>query len=223
VLAGAVQALPVQLTAEQAQAALDPILGAMRGATDPEARRVLVRAVQALAPRLTAEQAQAALGAVLGAMREVTDPEALEVLAGAVQALAPKLEDEAKADMQRLAHSGLGATGSGVVAIAWARALEALLPTDPASGYVGAIIEVLKYPTTTLRREGGSYRGPASATEYLLGKIQERFPDTPELQSDNLQETLARLAKRYPEIDLTSPPVRPAFLDEIVLSPSVPR
>jgi hypothetical protein len=58
--------------------------------------------------------------------------------------------------MQRLARSGLWGTGSGVVAIAWAKALEALLPTDPASGYACAIIEVLKYPTTTLR--GGAQK-----------------------------------------------------------------
>jgi hypothetical protein len=67
--------------------------------------------------------------------------------------------------MQRLARSGLGATGHGNVAIAWARALEALLPPAPASDYIGAIIEVLKYPTTALRKQYGSDSEPVSATE----------------------------------------------------------
>jgi len=101
----------------------------------------------------------------------------------------------------------------------------------PASGYVGAIVEVLKYPTTALRKTYGSYGSygsyrsysePASATEYLLGKIRERFPSTQALQNDNLQETLAWIAEHYPEIDLTSPPVRPAFPDEIIFLLSVP-
>jgi hypothetical protein len=220
----AVEALASKLTAEQAQAALGRGLDAMRGTTDPYALRLLAQAVQALPVQLTAEQAQAALGAILNAMqRSSINPYEQEDLPEAVQALALKLVVEAQADMQHLARSGLGATGRGVMAIAWARVLEALLPPAPASGYAGAIVEVLKYPTTTLRNKHGSNSEPASATEYLLAKIHERFPDTRELQSDNLQDTLAWIAKSYPEIDLTSPPVRPAFLDEIVFSLSVPR
>jgi hypothetical protein len=172
----------------------------------------------------TAEQAQAALAAVLAAMRRSSaNSYAQRDLAQAVEVLAPQLVVEAKADMQHLARSGLWVTGSSVVAIAWARAFEALLSPAPAGDYVGAIIEVLKYPTTALRYQYRRDSEPASATEYLLGKIYERFPDTQELESNNLQDILAWIAKRHPEIDLTSPPERPAFLDEIVSSLSVPR
>jgi hypothetical protein len=172
--------------------------------------------VQALPVQLTAKQAQVARGAILDAMRGAANSYDRRRLAEAVQALASRLGSEAKRDMQRLARSGLGVASSGIEAIAWARALEALLPPSPASSYVGAIVEVLKYPTTALAlrelSESASDRKQASATEYLLGKIHERFSDTRELQSDNLQATLAWIAKSYPEIDLTSPPARPALL-----------
>jgi hypothetical protein len=228
-LAQAVEALAPQLTREQAQAALGSALEAMwgeamRGSTDGEGLRLVALAVQALPVQLTREQAQAALGAILDAMRRSsTDSYGRLSFAQAVEALAPKLVLEAKRDMQPLARSGLGATGNGNVAIAWARALEALLPPAPASDYAGALVEVLKYPTTALRKKSGSDSEPASATEYLLGKLHERFPDMRALQRDNLQDTLAWIAKSYPEIDLTSPPVRPASRDELAFSLSVPR
>src|SRR3954470_19510749 len=77
-LAQAVQALPIQLSAEQAQVALGP--------NNPNELRALAQAMQALAAKLNAEQAAAALGPLLEAMKyEQMD------LARAVQALAPKL------------------------------------------------------------------------------------------------------------------------------------
>ena len=77
----------------QAQAALDPVLAAMQGATDPFALEALAQALQALAGKLSDVQAQAALDQVLAAMQGTTDPDALGALAQALQALAAKLSD----------------------------------------------------------------------------------------------------------------------------------
>jgi hypothetical protein len=216
-LAKAVGALPVQLTAEQGQGALDTVLGAMRGATDPDALEALAGAVRALAPQLGAEEARVALGAVLEAMRGNADPYALETLAGAAEALAPGLAATMKADMLRLAYSGLGSAGSGADATAWARMFETLLPPPPADGYIGALVAVLKYPTAALRDRAADDGGPASATEYLIGKLRERFPGARELQDGSLEDVVAWIAANYPEVghDLARPLVRPAPLVEV--------
>ena len=69
-LAQAVQTLGP--TPEQAQAALGPVLDAIRKTTDPDQLQALAQAVQTLGPKLTPEQAQAALGPVLDAIRRTT-------------------------------------------------------------------------------------------------------------------------------------------------------
>jgi hypothetical protein len=60
-----------------AQAALEPMLTAMKGTTDPDALEALAQAVQALAAKHPDAQAQAALQPVLTAMKGTTDPNAL--------------------------------------------------------------------------------------------------------------------------------------------------
>jgi len=77
-LAQAVQALPVQLDAAQAQAALGPVLDAIRGPDFP------LEAVQALAGKVGAAQAQAALGPLLDRIQGVTHYFQLAALAEAL-------------------------------------------------------------------------------------------------------------------------------------------
>jgi hypothetical protein len=138
-------------------------------------------------------------------------------MAEVVKALASKLTDEAKADMLGVVRSGLAAVDSGDAASRWARAYEALLPPSSAIGYIGAIVEVLKYPTSSikkrrpsedeLRRNLDEYAA-MDATEYFQKKISERFPDAKELQSGNLADLVDWIGENYPDIDLTRPPVR---------------
>ena len=64
---------------------------------------------------------------------------------------------------------------------------------------------------------------PASATAYLLGKLRERFPGARELQGGNLENALAWIAANYPEVDLVSPPTRPAPPAEVAASLPLPR
>ena len=125
--------------------------------------------------------------------------------------------------MLRLSHSGLGVARSGADAIAWAKVLEALLLPPPADGYVGTLVEALKYPNAALRDTRAGEGEPVSATEYLLGKLREHFPGARELQESSLEDALAWIARTYPEVDLASPPKRPAPLAEVAASLSSPR
>jgi hypothetical protein len=212
-LARAVQALAARLTPEQARAALDPVLAALRDATHPAAS--LAWAVQALAARLTPEQARSALDPVLAApLRGVTHPDMLEALARAVQVLALNLTSDTD-KLRRLAYSGLGAAHNSAEATAWADILAMLLP-QPARDYIGALVEALKYPTAALREKDASEAEPMSATAYLLGKLRERFPEAQELHKGSLEDALAWVAKSYPEIDLKRPPERPPSLPEAI-------
>ena len=89
-LARSVEVL-LRLERAQAQAALDPLLTAIKGTTDRVALEALAQAVQALAAKLTEVQAQAALDPLLTAIKGTTDGVALWALAQAYQALAAKL------------------------------------------------------------------------------------------------------------------------------------
>jgi hypothetical protein len=93
-LVHAAEALPVALTAEQAQAALPRILTAIAATKDPDQLQALAPAVQALAGKLTAEQGQAALPWILTAIAATKGQFQLEALAQAVRALAGKLTVE---------------------------------------------------------------------------------------------------------------------------------
>jgi hypothetical protein len=203
-----------RLTPAQAEAALGRLLDMMGGATDSEALAAQAEAVQALTSKLIPAQAEAALGRLLDLLRRTTDPTALAALAEAVQALAPRLIIE-KANILRLARSGLAAASSYAEAIAWSRVLEALLPPPPADGYVSALVEVLKYPNGALRDTSVGDGEPASATEYLLGKLRERFPGARKLQGGSLEDALAWIAGNHAEVDLASPPARPASLVKV--------
>ena len=176
--------------------------------------------VEALPVPLSPEQAQGALGAVLEAMRGTTDPSALTTLAPVVEALAPKLSPEMEASMLPVMRSGLNAASTAQQSIAWAGALEALLLSQPEGGYIRIIVEVLKYPSSTITYDINNLFDdePRSATEFLLKKMRERFPNVRKLPDGSLDNILTWIAKTYPEIDLTSPPERPAPLVEVVSS-----
>jgi len=60
-LAQAIQALPAKLSDTQAQAAIEPVLTAIKATTDFDALRALSQALQALAAKLSDAQAQAAI------------------------------------------------------------------------------------------------------------------------------------------------------------------
>jgi hypothetical protein len=101
--------------------------------------------------------------------------------------------------------------------------LEARLSPSPANGYVGALIEVLKYPTAALPDRRARKGEPTDATKHLLGKLRERFPGARELQGGSLEDALDWVTKTYPEVDLARPPKRPAPLVEVAASLPLPR
>lgn len=174
----------------------------------------MAKAVEALPVQLTAEQAQLAHNGILKALqRSTTESYTHDAVAKVVETLAPKLTDEAKANMLGVVRSSLATARSYHTAIAWARAFEALLPPSPASVYLSAIIDVLKYPATAINKSRWSEdNGPSSATEYLQKRIYDRFPNAKELESVNFTDLVDWIAKNYPEIDLVRPPARPGTM-----------
>jgi hypothetical protein len=214
-LAEAAAALPVWLSSAQAEAALGPVLAASRDNSEAESLQALALAVRALAPNLEAERAQALLGPVLDTLKKDARPASLPLLVQAAKALVPSLPVEAEMDALRLARSGLAGARSGAEAVAWAAAFEATLP--PAGGYLGSVVEALKYPTSVLddRKAGGD--APTSAEEYLLRELRA-LPAAQGLRATGLDGVLAWIAERHPEIDLTSPPARPAPVDRAIVA-----
>ena len=160
------RALPAKLSDTQAQAAVEPVLAAIKGTT-PDALRALAKTLQTLAPKLSDTQAQAAIEPVLAAIKATTDSYAPGALAQALQALAPKLSDMQKQLATVSAQGVLGWAPTMKPAEAWARVLAVLLPRDPEARYAGEIVEPLKYPTTA---------GPA--TDALLDALHDRLPGT---------------------------------------------
>ena len=125
-LARAVQALPVALTPEQAQAALQTILTAIGATNNPNQLQALARAVQALPVALTPEQAQAALQPVLTAIGATKDPFQLQAFAQAVQALAGKLPAEQAQMALQTILTAVAATKDPVQLQTLAQAVQAL-------------------------------------------------------------------------------------------------
>ena len=258
-LARAVQALARELTAEQAQAALDPVLAAMQ---EPPLRCAVGAGAGGAGPGREAQRRAGAGGARPRPRRHAGGhrPRALRTLAEAVQALAagspPSRRRRRSApswsqagDHRPLCAGGAGAGGRALprssrlrrrrTCRAWrapAWGLPAIaLRLSPGPGRRGATstsagervrqrdgrgAEIPNHHDAT--GKDGSDGEPASATEYLIRKLRERFPGHAELQGGNLKDALAWIAGNYPEVDLTSPPERPAFLDEIVFSPLRP-
>jgi hypothetical protein len=91
-LAETLPAAAERLFPGQAQAALGPVIDAIRTITDPGTPGALAEAARTLAARLAPRERQASPGAVLAAIRATTDPFALEPLAQAAQALGPSPE-----------------------------------------------------------------------------------------------------------------------------------
>jgi hypothetical protein len=108
-LAKIIRVLGPELSAEQAQAALAPVLAAIGRATTPDHIAALAQAVQALGP--SREQAQAALAPVLAAIGRATAPDQIPPLAHAVQALGPSPEQAQAALAPVLAAIGQAADG----------------------------------------------------------------------------------------------------------------
>ena len=210
-LAEAAQALPVPLTSEQARAALNPILAAFDANTEADALQSLVQAVGALAPNLEPVQAQLLLGTILKSLGTNTRPEALGPLIQAAKALDPTLLVDTPLDALRVARSGLAGARSGTEAVAWATALNAMLPAADSS--VGDLIEALKYPNSALQNRKVRGGDPVSAEGYLLDVLAEGAA-AQELQGGNFERVLAWLAKHHPEVDLARPPSRPAPVDQ---------
>ncbi len=178
-LAQAVQALAPRLGPEQAQAALAPVLEAIKGTTDPVQLQALAQAVQALAPRLAPEQAQAALAPVLDAIKGTTDPYQLRALAQAVQALAPRPE-QAQAALAPVLEAIKGTTDSDQLR-ALAQAVQALAPRpEQAQAALAPVLEAIKGTTDTFSsrpwrrpsrpwRPGSARAGPGGAGTRARG------------------------------------------------------
>jgi hypothetical protein len=186
----------------QAQAALDPVLAAMQGTTNPDALRALAQAVQALPTKLTDVQAQAALDPVLAAMQGTTDFYALWALAQAVQALPTKLDARARAALAGI-EVGLARSGAGDIAKSFLEAADAVTASDSFDQFAPLAFSLLKYPTVT---------GEAEA--YLLQRLRERSSGTAE-EAVDLWSAVG-WAERRGGINLNSPPQQPTLADAVM-------
>lgn len=189
-LAQAVQALGPK--PGQAQTYLGPVLNRIQNETDRLGLRCLIEAVQALGP--TPEEAQAALGPVFAS----TDNVGLLIRSHAVQALMPKLTPMQIRGVIEVRRNILSGAREPYDASAAAWEIATILPADPASSYVAAIVELLKWPTTA----------EPNVTNTLLEVLHERVPDAPGKEA-GLGATVEWVAKTFPEIDLHSPPTFP--------------
>jgi hypothetical protein len=214
------EALAGKLTDRQAQAALGPVLDAIKTTSDPDQLMALAQAVQALAGKLTDRQAQAALGPVLDAIKTTSDPDQLMALAHAVQALAGKLSTDAKVICLPISRSGLASARTDEEALAWAAAMEALLTPQPSKDYVAALLEAIRYPTAALRMQRDTEASQVGATDYLLGKLRDRFPEEKQLGSGDLPAVVEWVAGPPFGIDLSTPLKRPPALSEAAASSS---
>jgi len=215
-LAQMIAALP--LTGEQENALLIHVLDVMsRHPDDWSVVGILAQTIHILPVRLNDQQARAALRYVMDALKRyselttlnLTATEPLRLLSQAMRALAPKLPTEVRGDNLEILRAGLGSAANAKFALAWATALNAFLPPMQPAAYIDVIVDELKYPTAAIR-DGDALDGTSvSATDLLLHELHMHFPDTKELQAENMQETLTWIVNTYPSIDLIRPPVRP--------------
>jgi PDZ domain len=220
-MANALKALPVPLTAEQAQI----VSGGFRKLTRQNTGKTyapgaMAKVVEALAPKLD-YRAKADMLSVIRSILTAGLGDADVRWVRAYEVLLPPSSaehyDQAKGDMLSVVRSTLSAVGRGDAAVRWAKAYESLLTPSPPEYYIGSIAEALKYPNAAIKRGPSEYelqRDPEeyqtlTASEYFQKKISQRFPDVNEIQSGKLTDLLDWVAKRYPEIDLARPPTRP--------------
>ncbi len=170
------------------------------------------RLMAALAPSLSSARAADALSGALLVLNWLDQPDyvAREAMARALQALAPVLPETARATALSPAKTALAGTGSREEAIAWTRAIVALLPADR-DAFTQGIIEVLKYPTAA-----------GAPTEALLAALASRWPDEDALKGKGLADkaVLDWLEAHLPEgQSLSAPPSRPAGLESADAAP----
>jgi uncharacterized protein (DUF2267 family) len=174
--------------------------------------------VQALAGKLTNLQAQQALDAVLQAMRvtrrfPILPYEAqaeAQALAQAAQALIEKLTNVQAGHViaTGMLQSALGWSATSDEAADWARAIAVLLVRTGEPEYVGAIVELLKYPMAAGR-----------ATDVLLHTVHDAIPTAPGVAA-GLPANLRWIARTYPQINLTSAPGCPTPLQKGLVCPA---
>jgi ribosomal protein S7 len=137
---------PRGLTSDQAAAALDTALSAIRLTTDADQPLALAQAVAALAP--TPDQAAAALNPVLAALAQTTDPDRLTALAQAVAALAPRLDTPRAAAALDTVLARISQTTYPVALCTLAEAVAALAPNpEQAAAALGTVLGAI--PLTT--------------------------------------------------------------------------
>lgn len=96
------------------------------------------------------------------------------------------------------ARCGLSEAAYSHRAESWAKALVALLARGDQGEELPQIVEALKYPTAAL----------GEATEILMGRLRELYPDVPELKG-SLRDAVPWLERQLgPEV-VARPPVRP--------------
>jgi uncharacterized protein (DUF2267 family) len=180
-MANALKALPVQLTAEQAQLAHSGILKVLRQNTPKSyARHVMAELVEALAPKLTDEAKADMLGVARSGLGAAGSGDLSVYWARAFEAL--------------LSPSPANAYVAAIVEVL---------------KYPTTAIKNPRWEYTRRRDPGGDE--PSSATAYLQKQIYDRFPNAKELESGNPADLVDWIAKNYPKIDLVCPPARPGF------------
>ncbi len=170
------------------------------------------RLMAALAPSLSSARATDTMNGALLVLNRLGQPDyvAREAMARALEALAPVLPETARATALSPAKAALAGTGSREEAIAWTRAIIALLPADR-DAFTQGVVEVLKYPTAA-----------GAPTEALLAALASRWPGEGALKGKNLADkaVLDWLEAHLPDgQSLSAPPPRPAGLETAEAGP----
>lgn len=190
--------LSSKLSPQQASNACQRLVTLLQdGRTIGESAGVVGEALTATIRRLDRLEGEKVLKALLMAIRDANaTPDALVQFAGAVGALAPTSSKDSAQDARETMEALLGWSNSRAVSVAAARAWFAYARHDSPEKFVAALVNVLKFPTA------------AEATDELLAALADVVPAAPG-SSKGLGENLDWIARRYPRIDLSAPPVCP--------------
>jgi hypothetical protein len=196
-LAKAVAALAPRLDAAEASSASRQVLDLMGKTNDSWTLRSLVKAVAALAPRLDAAGASAASRQALDLMGKTNNSDALRSLAEAVAVLEVQATTEEASKRTKLATSAIGHASHPMGSLAGLTALAKAAQPLPGRFTEQQLVDLLKMPTCQ-----------RPAREVIIRQLGYQCGRP----FGNLWEFVDWAREHRPDLDLTSPPIRPTLL-----------
>ena len=167
------------------------------GSSNKDLNQAIVRVADALVLRLSPNQAQAALVRVLDRQWHMRVSEARDELGQIAAVLSTRIKSDLRDNSLALARWELSTSGSDRESTAWALAIADLLPQDPEERYTEGFVEILKYPTAA-----------GAVADALIERIRKRDATAPGAPA-GIQANVAWIAKKFPSVDLATPPKRP--------------